>query len=102
MQNIIEHIARFADIDTRRAMGVKPGKLARTNLDIKFVPDGFWRMFGHDTRMYKFDKAQLFVSANLKTWIFTNESPFSIREYSYREPEKTFWQRLCTCLHDYA
>jgi hypothetical protein len=27
MDNVIEHIAHFADIDTRRAMGFKPRKL---------------------------------------------------------------------------
>lgn len=36
MDNVIERIARFADIDTRRAMGFKPRKLHVP--DIKFVP----------------------------------------------------------------
>ena len=33
-QDLIEHIARFADIDSRRAMGFKPRKLPRSD----FVP----------------------------------------------------------------
>jgi hypothetical protein len=33
-RDLLERIARFADIDTRRAMGFKPGKLPR--IDLKF------------------------------------------------------------------
>jgi hypothetical protein len=33
--DLLEHIARFADIDTRRAMGFKPGKLRPSNIVIK-------------------------------------------------------------------
>jgi hypothetical protein len=34
MQNVIERIAHYADIDTRRAMGFKPRKLPPSNLVI--------------------------------------------------------------------
>ena len=42
MNSIIEHIARHADIDTRRAMGLKPRKLVAPELNLKtnFVPHG--------------------------------------------------------------
>ena len=32
MENLIERVARHADIDTRRALGVKPGKLGQVQL----------------------------------------------------------------------
>ena len=35
MENIIEHIGRHADIDTRRALGLEPRKLPPSNLMIK-------------------------------------------------------------------
>jgi hypothetical protein len=34
-RDLIEHIARFADIDTRRAMGFKPGRLVIPFLNIR-------------------------------------------------------------------
>lgn len=45
MQYLIERIACFADIDTRRAMGFLPGKLPPSNLNLKFdfVPHGIAR-----------------------------------------------------------
>ena len=36
MDNVIERIAHFADIDTRRAMGFGPRKLPPVNLPINF------------------------------------------------------------------
>ena len=35
MQNVIERIARFADIDTRRAMCVKPGKVVIPDITLR-------------------------------------------------------------------
>lgn len=35
MENLVEHIARHADIDTRRAMGFGPRRLALPSLNIK-------------------------------------------------------------------
>lgn len=42
MDNLIEHIARYADMDTRRAMGILPRKLppSNLNLNLNFVPQG--------------------------------------------------------------
>ena len=37
MNHIIEQIADFADIDTRRALGVKPCKLVIPDLPIQFA-----------------------------------------------------------------
>ena len=36
MDNVIEKISNFADIDTRRAMGFPPRKLPPSDLNIKF------------------------------------------------------------------
>jgi len=35
MDNLIEHIARYADIDTRRAMGLLPSRLPPSDLTIR-------------------------------------------------------------------
>ena len=41
--NLLERIASFADIDTRRALGFKPRKLPRTDLKIWFPNLGkYW------------------------------------------------------------
>jgi hypothetical protein len=42
MDNLLHHVAKYADIDTRRAMGFAPRKLPTSNLNLKlnFVPHG--------------------------------------------------------------
>lgn len=49
MENIIERIVRYTDIDTRRAMGLPPGKLPPSNLNLKldFVPHGVAKKIHH-------------------------------------------------------
>ena len=44
MQNVIERIAHFADIDTRRALGFQPRKLPPSNLVI--IPGKKWWYVG--------------------------------------------------------
>ena len=47
MENIIERIAHFSDIDTRRAMGIPPRRLPPSDLNLKmdFVRMGICKKF---------------------------------------------------------
>jgi hypothetical protein len=45
MNSVIERVARFADIDTRRALGVPPGRLPKSDLVPRPTPPTTWRYF---------------------------------------------------------
>ena len=64
MQNIIERIGHFADIDTRRAMGFKPRKLPPSNI---VLPE---RIFGWGNVKIKFDRC-------IKLVVFHYQGAFS-------------------------
>ena len=42
---LVERVARFADIDTRRALGVPPGRLAKSSLIPRPIEPTTWRYF---------------------------------------------------------
>jgi hypothetical protein len=47
--DLIERIAHFADIDSRRALGFKPRKLPKTDLKIWYPNlNKYWRQVGGD------------------------------------------------------
>ena len=62
----LEHIAHFADIDTRRAMGFPPRKLVVPELNIR-IPDKkfnttsspFWVQFDDDILLYVWPQEHL-------------------------------------------
>lgn len=43
--NLIERVARFADIDTRLALGIPPGKLSNTDFNPRPLPPTTFRYF---------------------------------------------------------
>ena len=45
MQSLIERVARHADIDTRRALGVPPGRLPKSNLVPRPIAPTTFRYF---------------------------------------------------------
>ena len=45
MQNIIERVARHADIDTRRVLEVPPGRLPKTDFNPRPLPPTTFRYF---------------------------------------------------------
>jgi hypothetical protein len=45
MNSVIERVARFADIDTRRALGVPPGKLPKSDFVPRPLPPTTFRYF---------------------------------------------------------
>ena len=51
----LEHIARFADIDTRRAMGFKPRKLPKINFNPKPMPPIEYRYYINEKKLWYFE-----------------------------------------------
>ena len=84
MNNVIERVARFADIDTRRAMGFQPRKLPPSNLVIK--PGKTWWYVGYPFNEVNFDNCSIRVLANeagMVKWQFWKDMPYN---YEHQRP----------------
>jgi hypothetical protein len=80
MENIIERIVRYTDIDTRRAMGLKPQKLVAPELNLKtnFVLHGLSR------KIRLGDKISLTMHRNGGTsWVFGGPRLATVTEYFF-------------------
>lgn len=83
MENVIERIARHADIDTRRAMGLKPRKLVVPELNLKtnFVPHGvakkIWHLGGAAISMTVHPRGSI-------SWVFGGPRWATITEYFFQ------------------
>lgn len=56
--DLLEHIASFADIDTRRAMGFKPRKLPKVDFDPKPMPPVEYRYYTSEKKMWYFEMTE--------------------------------------------
>jgi hypothetical protein len=84
MDNVIEHIARHADIDTRRAMGVGPRKLVVPDLDLPCVSHDYTEFNQGRTRRFKLRNAELYVGQREISWLFGTDDFMTSRSYSFR------------------
>jgi hypothetical protein len=94
MQNIIERITRYADIDTRRAMGLPPGKLPPNNLNLKlnFVPHGIAR------KIHLGDAVSLTLHPSGSTsWNFRGPRWSTVTEYFFQRDGTCRVWTLCRC-----
>ena len=53
MQNVIERVARYADIDTRRALGIY-GKLSKNEFNPRPLPPTSWRYWPNEQKAIYF------------------------------------------------
>ena len=92
--DLIEHIAHFADIDSRRALGFLPRRLVLPDLDLKldFVPHGCAR------------KIRLGGAISLTvhprggtSWVFGGPRLATITEYSLHTDGRLRVWTLCRC-----
>ena len=67
--DLFRHIANFADIDTRRAMGFKPRKLSLIHLDPKPMPSTEFRYYINAKKLWYFEMTEY---ANFFFEIHTN------------------------------
>lgn len=75
MDNVIERIAHFADIDTRRAMGFGPRKLPKSNFNFPERQIGYKTIktvFGHGIEVTQFHYND---SWNAYVWVFNCDDP---------------------------
>jgi hypothetical protein len=93
--NIVEHIASLADIDTRRAMGFPPRKLAIPYLNFGLSSDqGTWRLV-------KLRGAHLYLCPNEITWVFGTDDFRTCRTYCFRRDGRVSHYALLVMKHSH-
>lgn len=81
--DIIERIAHFADIDTRRAMGVGPRRLVLPDLDIIRVSNPFFEFNNWRSRFIELRNARLYIGQVETSWQFGTNDFMMTRSYSF-------------------
>jgi hypothetical protein len=79
MKNILDRVARFADIDTRRALGYLPRRLPPSALRLPERVN-----YPHGTSVWlKHHTTHLFVGSDILTWVFRCGQFTEMRVYCY-------------------
>jgi hypothetical protein len=87
MQNVIERVAHFADIDTRRALGFLPRKLVVPDLDLPCNSATYVEFNQGISRYIKLRNAQLYVGQLDISWVFGTDDFKTSRSYSFRRDD---------------
>lgn len=87
MENLIERIARHADIDTRRALGAQPRKLVVPDLDLPCASREYVEFNQGVSRRIKFRNAHLYLCPSAISWVFGTDNYMSSRNYSFRRAD---------------
>ena len=87
MENIVECIARHADIDTRRAMGFLPRRLVLPDLNLPMALEEYTEFNQGRTRRFKLRNAELYVGRLEIAWVFGTRDFMSSRSYSFRRDD---------------
>ena len=82
--HIIERIAHFADIDTRRAMGFGPRKLVLPDLNLPCNSLTYVEFNQGVSRFIKLTNAQVFITWDEISWVFGTCDFKTSRSYSFR------------------
>jgi len=88
MDQLIERVAHYADLDTRRAMGFKPRRLDVTDLDLPFLIEEYTEF--HREGRARFIKglrnAELYLCPDIDevSWVFGTDDFMTSRSYSFR------------------
>lgn len=85
--DIIEHIAHFADIDTRRAMGFLPRRLVLPDMDLPMALEEYTEFNQGRTRRFKLRNAELYVGQLEIAWAFGTNDFMTNRTYSFRRAD---------------
>lgn len=99
MENLIERIARHADIDARRAMGFGPRRLIAPDLDLPFRSEQYVEFNEGVSRFIKLRNAQMYVCQNEISWVFGTDDFKTSRSYSYRRDGRVSLYALLVMKH---
>ena len=87
MDNVIERIAGFAYIDTRRALGFLPRRLVLPNLDLPCNSKTYFEFNPRGSRFIELRNARLYVGQDETAWQFGANDFMTSRSYSFRRAD---------------
>ena len=85
--DIIECIAHFADIDSRRALGFLPRKIVLPELDLPCNSETYIEFNEGVSRFIKLRNAHLYVGQLEIAWVFGTNDFKTSRSYSFRRDD---------------
>jgi len=85
--DLIERIAHFADIDSRRAMGFKPRRLVLPDLNLPCNSETYCEFNQGISRFIKLRNAQLYVCRNEIAWVFGTNDFMTSRSYTFHRDD---------------
>jgi len=85
--DILEHIAHFADIDSRRALGFLPRRLVLPDLDLPMALEEYTEFNQGRTRLFKLRNAELYVGRLEIAWVFGTSDFMTSRTYSFQRDD---------------
>ena len=85
--DLIERIAHFADIDSRRALGFLPRRLVLPDLDLPMVSKTYVEFNEGVSRFIKLRNAHLYVGQLEIAWVFGTNDFMTSRSYSFRRAD---------------
>jgi|688.fasta_scaffold1064197_2 hypothetical protein len=88
--DLIERIAHFADIDSRRALGFLPRRLVLPDLDLPFQREEYIEFNRGISRFIKLRNAQLYVRYDEIAWVVGTDDYMTSRTYSFRQDGVVF------------
>jgi len=81
--DLIERIAHFTDIDSRRALGFLPRRLVLPDLDLPFQREEYKGV----SRLIKLRNAHLYVCQDETAWQFGTDDFMTSRTYSFQRDD---------------
>jgi len=85
--DLIERIAHFADIDSRRALGFLPRRLVLPELDLPCNSATYIEYNQGVSRFIKLRNAHLYVGQLEIAWVFGTNDFMTSRSYSFRRAD---------------
>jgi hypothetical protein len=85
--DILERIAHFADIDSRRALGFLPRRLVFPDLNLPMALEEYTEFNQGRTRRFKLRNAELYVGRLEIAWVFGTSDFMTSRSYSFRRDD---------------
>ena len=95
MDHLIERVAHFADLDTRRAMGFGPRKLVVPDLDLPCASKEYTEFNQGRCRYIKLSNAHVYVGPVEISWLFlTDDFKTSRSSFSRDDGRVSFYAML--------
>jgi len=85
--DILERIAHFADIDSRRALGFLPRRLVMPDLDLPCNSATYCEYNQGVCRFIQLRNARLYVGPNVISWQFGTNDFMTSRTYSFQRDD---------------